>query len=279
MNLYVVSDGTVHAIKIVQTSPRTFEVAGHEQFPFEHRNSNLYVKYLRSAQQEFIVVCNFPADYRDFQIDSRVHLFDMTQDKHSLETFEVDLNWQAMHIEAITQSAARQQLRFQDVEQRQALDPEYRFNQFLSMGIPPGRKRYFQAQMSLASVSKSHLYLALFNKKLLRIDFKMSETQRLIEKHNFICAMDLAGISELESPTSVPFGIFATSTELIVLEKSKICIYDHQMQPKQVLAYAQANYQGFFPLHVHFNHTHDQAWVFANQADGSQTAQKISRHE
>jgi hypothetical protein len=94
------------------------------------------------------------------------------------------------------------------------------------MGIYPDKKRFYQAQLSLACVNRNYLYVVLFNKKLLRIDFKMNETQRFIEKHSFVTVCDLPGISELESNAGVPFGVFATNTDLIVLDKTRIGIYD-----------------------------------------------------
>jgi len=71
LNLYVVSGGAIHVIKILQTSPRTFDITGHQQFPYEHKGDNLYVKHLKdpASKQEYIFICNFPADYRDFMVD------------------------------------------------------------------------------------------------------------------------------------------------------------------------------------------------------------------
>jgi hypothetical protein len=51
------------------------------------------------------MICNWTADYRDFMVDPKFHLFDVAQ--LSLQTIAVNFDWNAMHTQDITQLAAR----------------------------------------------------------------------------------------------------------------------------------------------------------------------------
>jgi hypothetical protein len=53
------------------------------------------------------------------------------------------------------------------------------------------------------------LLVSLFNKKLLRVNFGMSEESRVIFQKRFISLVDLDGISGLELSSTIPIGIFA----------------------------------------------------------------------
>ena len=97
--------------------------------------------------------------------------------------------------------------------------------------------------------------MTLFNRKLLKIAFKMNETQRFIERQKFISLVNLEGLSEVNSLSSLPLGIFVRGGDLIVLDKRHISIYEDQVKGfvrKQILEYSDkhaANAQ-FYPMFV-----------------------------
>ena len=101
---------------------------------------------------------------------------------------------------------------------------------------------------------------------------------RAIQKKKFISLVDLDGISGLELSSTIPIGVFARGQDLIVLDKFYIQVYDlgKDFARTEVIKYAEEHpiQSQFFPLKVHFS-CDSNAWLFSNQPNGSQTAQKI----
>ena len=128
------------------------------------------------------------------------------------------------------------------------------------MGIQ--NKKRFLKQANLAFVNQSHLYIALFNKKLLRINFKMDNITKILRPKEAITQIDLPSID------SLPFIIsssFKTDQVFIVLRDS-VNIFGMQkldLQQKLVSPIPQnlnPNFlghvagQGLQPTKIHFIH-------------------------
>lgn len=88
-------------------------------------------------------------------------------------------------------------------------------NQWPTMQIQ--NKKRFLKQANLAYINQAHLYIALFNKKFLRINFKMDTITKILKPKEAIAQIDIPSIDSLPFIVS---ACFKTDQVFIVLKNS-----------------------------------------------------------